>query len=74
MKPVYVFAILAVLFVMYTEQAKTAAANTQQLQLAALNLQQSQLAVAAANSPAGLINSVVGGINNIANLSGFGLD
>jgi len=74
MKPIYVFAALAVLFVIYTENQKTAALQTQQLQLAAINNQTAQLAVAAANSPAGLINSVVGGLGSIATLSGFGLD
>jgi hypothetical protein len=74
MKPIYIFAGLAVLFVVYTEQQQTTAKNTQQLQLALLNQQTQQLAVAAANSPAGLINSVVGGLGTIASLSGFGLD
>lgn len=74
MSPVYVFAILGVLFVIYTENQKTAQQQQQQLALAQLNLDQQQLAIQSANSPAGLINSVVGGIGNIATLAGFGLD
>lgn len=74
MKPIYIFAALAVLFVIYTENQKTTAMQTQQLQLAAMNQQTAQLALATANSPAGLINSVVGGLGSIATLSGFGLD
>jgi hypothetical protein len=74
MRPIYIFAGLAVLFVVYSENQRTAAMQTQQLQLAALNNQTAQLAIASANSPAGLINSVVGGIGTLANLSGFGLD
>jgi hypothetical protein len=74
MSPVYVFAILAFLFVIYTENQKMTQQNQQQLALAQLNLSQQQLAIQSANSPAGLINSVVGGLGNIANLAGFGLD
>lgn len=74
MSPVYVFAILAVLFVVYTENQKTAATNAQQLALAQVNLDKQQLAIQAQNSPAGLIGSVVGGLGNLATLTGFGLD
>jgi hypothetical protein len=74
MRPIYIFAGLAVLFVIYTEEQKTTAAQTSALQLAALNNSTAQLALQAANSPAGIINSVVGGIGSIATLSGFGLD
>jgi hypothetical protein len=74
MRPIYVFAGLAVLFVIYTEQQRTTAAQTQQLALMQANLTSQQLAIQSANSPAGLINSVVGGIGSIATLSGFGLD
>lgn len=74
MRPIYIFAGLAVLFVIYTENQKTAALQNQQLQLAAINNQTAQIALAASNSPAGLISSVVGGLGSLASLSGFGLD
>jgi hypothetical protein len=74
MRPIYVFAILAVLFVIYSQNQKQTATYNQQLALAQLNQQNSQLAIAAANSPAGIINSVVGGLGSIASLAGYGLD
>lgn len=74
MRPIYVFAILAFLFVIYTENQRATMQANQQLALAQMNLQTQQNAIAAANSPAGLIGSVVGGINTLAGLAGFGLD
>jgi hypothetical protein len=71
MRPIYIFAILAVLFVIYTQQQKTTATQTTTLELAQLK---AQSAIAAANSPAGMINTVVGGLGNLASLTGFGLD
>lgn len=74
MTPIYVFAGLAVLFVIYTQNQKTATTQANSLALAQLNLDQQQLAIQAQNSPAGLIGSVVGGLGNLAQISGFGLD
>ena len=74
MRPVYVFAFLAVLFVIYTENQTKTLAYQSQLALQQMNLQRQQLAVQAANTPAGLISSVVSGVGNIASLAGFGLD
>lgn len=74
MSPVYMFAILAVLFVIYSENQKTAQAQQSQLALAQLNLDKQQLAIQAQNSPAGLITSVVGGLGTLSTLAGFGLD
>lgn len=73
MRPIYLFAGLAVLFVLYSQQQ-------QQMQLAAItaqnqyNLDKQQLALQAANTPGGIINSVMGGIGSIASLAGYGLD
>lgn len=74
MKPIYVFAILAVLFVLYTKSnsSSTLANNTLALQTA-----QAQEAAAAAqaqygDSTAGIIGASVGAVNSV-DWSEFGI-
>jgi hypothetical protein len=74
MRPIYIFAGLAVLFIIYTEQQQQTMQLQQQQWLGQYNLDRQQLALQAANSPGGLINSIVGGISSIAGLAGYGLD
>jgi hypothetical protein len=74
MRPIYLFAGLAVLFVLYTQQQQQQMTLQQQQWLGQYNLDKQQLALQAANSPAGLITSISGGISSIASLAGFGLD
>lgn len=73
MRPIYIFAGLAVLFVIYSQQQQTMQAQLLANQ-SQYNLDKQQLALQAANSPAGIINSVVGGLGSVASLAGYGLD
>jgi hypothetical protein len=74
MRPAYMFAILAVLFVIYTENQSQTAKYNYRLALNQQNMDRAQLAAYTANTPAGLIGSIVGGIGSLANLAGYGLE